>query len=323
MKKSKSKKKNLLKKKVSPIIKIFNKKRKPLLHTIEWLFILIAFFTVGFFIAYYQIYGTFLEKYAPTNKQMLIQNKEDEKKFIGEIVPETVDTTSWDTYRNQWYGFEVGHPDSWTNMQYKSAMEKSARYETIYKFRKNTEGEDDIFFGYDVVVYSIKKIHDIDKTNEIRKKDDSPEDISECSFSKEADSEEVSNQYQKVSIGDDNPCFEPAYFYSVSEGNYIYNIVPALKDDTEKFSNPEENVNKNLPEFKEAVDSFKLIPIVRPKPKPTITARRPISAKIVGGKLVCAIKNDKPHKSDNNKPGHLDLECCLDPDERPNPWCTY
>jgi hypothetical protein len=44
----------------------------------------------------------------------------------------------------------------------------------------------------------------------------------------------------------------------------------------------------------------------------------------VNGKLVCAKKNDKPRKSLNgNKRGHLDMECCLDPDETPNPWCTY
>jgi hypothetical protein len=39
--------------------------------------------------------------------------------------------------------------------------------------------------------------------------------------------------------------------------------------------------------------------------------------------MVCAKKNDKPGKSNKGKSKHLDMECCLDPDEYPNPWCYY
>lgn len=50
----------------------------------------------------------------------------------------------------------------------------------------------------------------------------------------------------------------------------------------------------------------------------------PVSAIRVNGKLVCAKKNDKPSVSKGNNHGiHWDKECCLDPDEWPNPWCTY
>jgi len=56
---------------------------------------------------------------------------------------------------------------------------------------------------------------------------------------------------------------------------------------------------------------------------PKITAPRPVAAKSVGGKLVCAKKTDHPGKSKTNKKKHLDMECCLDPDEYPNPWCYY
>jgi len=210
-------------------------------------------------------------------------------------------------------------------MQYKSATEKSARYETIYKFRKNGDGEGDTFSGYDVVIYSTKKVKNIDNTNEIRKKDEIPEDTSSCSFSEEVNLGEENLSFRKVSIGDGNPCYEPAYFYSISKGNYIYNIVPAVKEDAEKFSDPEQETAKLFPEYKEAVASFRFIPLVRSKSvfKPRITARKPVSAKVAGGKLVCANKNDHPHKSHQNNLGHLDLECCLDPDEKPNPWCTY
>lgn len=313
----------------SPIKHIFDPKNEPLLHTIEWVFVLLAFFIIGLSIIYYQSTVTLFDKISDKfleSKDVLIQTPEEEKMFTGEVVAEPIDTTSWDTYRNQWYGFEVGHPNSWTNMQYKSATEKSARYETIYKFRKDGNGGDDTFSGYDVVIYSTKKAQSIENTNEIRKKESSPEDISECSFSEEVGLGDENNQYQKVSVEKKNPCYEPAYFYTLSKGNYIYNIVPAVKEDTGQFSNPEKNADELFPEYKEAVASFKFISIARPRPKlkPRITARKPISAKISGGRLVCAKKNDHPSKSRNgNKKGHLDLECCLDPDETPNPWCTY
>ena len=54
-------------------------------------------------------------------------------------------------------------------------------------------------------------------------------------------------------------------------------------------------------------------------------ARIPGGAKLVNGKYVCAKKHGYVGKSKKNNKGylHLDLECCLDPDEYPNPWCTY
>lgn len=45
--------------------------------------------------------------------------------------------------------------------------------------------------------------------------------------------------------------------------------------------------------------------------------------KIKNGKLYCAKKNDKPHKSKTHKKKHLDMECCLDPDEIKNSNCNY
>ena len=44
---------------------------------------------------------------------------------------------------------------------------------------------------------------------------------------------------------------------------------------------------------------------------------------VVNGKRVCGYKNDHPQKSKKNSPGHIDAECCLDPDEIPNSLCYY
>lgn len=45
--------------------------------------------------------------------------------------------------------------------------------------------------------------------------------------------------------------------------------------------------------------------------------------KVVNGKNVCGKNNDHPRKSKSNPRGHIDSECCLDPDETPNSLCYY
>ena len=41
------------------------------------------------------------------------------------------------------------------------------------------------------------------------------------------------------------------------------------------------------------------------------------------GRMVCEKRKDKPGISTQDKPVHIDMECCLDPDEIPNPFCYY
>lgn len=62
-------------------------------------------------------------------------------------------------------------------------------------------------------------------------------------------------------------------------------------------------------------------PVVRNK---IITAPMPRSyEKDSLGRLVCGKRNDHPQKSDQGKGKHMDMECCMDPDEYPNPHCYY
>lgn len=307
------------------------KKNKQALHVIEWLFILMAFFVVGLLIAYQQTFNAFFDARGvdhSVNREALVQTPEEDKMFTGEVVPELIDTTDWDLYQNKWYGFEIKHSDKWkNNTQYRTATEKSARYETIYKFRKDEDDSNDVFEGFDVRIYPAKKVSGVENTNEIHKKEEVLEDQGECTVSAEEIKINDEISLQKISIGKDDPCFEPAYFHSIAKGDYIYNIVPAVGESGERFSEPEKETSRLFPEYKEAVASFNFIPIVRPKPKPDprIGVKKPLSAKLVNGRLVCAKKNDKPGKSKANNKGkiHLDLECCLDPDEIPNPWCYY
>jgi len=311
----------------------FIRKNEPLLHTIEWVFILLAFFAVGLPILYYQsagnLFGGGKLNYIG-NKETAAPSAEEAKSFIGETITEpVVDVTGWDTYRNQFYGFEIQHPKSWTNMQYRTSASKNSRYETVYKFRKDSSGENDPYVGFDVVIYPTRKAGSVEQTNDLQKKETAPDDMSSCQFSQEMTLGDDNNVFQKASVGKDNVCYDPAYFFSIKKDNYLYDIVPVAKDGAEASANPEQDVNKIFPEYKKVVASLKFIPLARPTGKtapsrPRVSAPRPLSAKVVGGRLVCAKKNDHPGKSTHgNKPGHMDMECCLDPDETPNPWCSY
>jgi hypothetical protein len=250
--------------------------------------------------------------------------------FVGETVLEPIDTTDWDTYQNKYYGFEIQHPDSWKGMSYKTASSKTALYDTVYKFRKSEEDTSSPYVGFDVVVYSVRKAPNPGGTDEIKKKDNILEDTDICQFSKNIILGDEGNDFQEISVKADNTCYEPTYFFSITKGNYLYNIIPVMKEGTAMPENPQVDVNHNFPEYRQVVTSFESIPIERAQTavkkapaKPRISAPRPVSAKVVNGQLVCAKKNDKPSKSNKNKPGHMDMECCLDPDETPNPWCTY
>lgn len=73
-------------------------------------------------------------------------------------------------------------------------------------------------------------------------------------------------------------------------------------------------------ETKKEVNDSK--PVIR---KPKITAPKPAAEtkRDALGRMICAKDNDKPSKSKKHKGINMDMECCLDPDEYPNPWCYY
>ena len=102
---------------------------------------------------------------------------------------------------------------------------------------------------------------------------------------------------------------------------------------------PEENLNKIYSLTGSYLKSFRLLnqnklQLLRsinytlkpapPKPRRP-KAKIPGGAIVVNGKYVCKKKHDYVGKSKKNNKGylHMDMECCLDPDEYPNPWCTY
>jgi hypothetical protein len=109
-------------------------------------------------------------------------------------------------------------------------------------------------------------------------------------------------------------------------------LFPFAKEDQYFTKNKNKNTDvTNVVQEKEFVEvvsqtpkKVTATPKANVKPKPKITAPKPATYKVDNaGRLVCGKKNDKPKKSSKNKKLHLDMECCLDPNEIPNPHCYY
>ena len=270
------------------------------------------------------------------------------------------DTSSWEVYANEWYGFEIRYPSDWE----KPVAQRPARgdkWEQSYIFQKKREPSaataDEqasqsplagAFMGFAVRVYSVAAVKELRHTNEFPIRKDIPQsEIMQCEVISGHLVENENFPAEEIHIPPADECYGPVYFFSLTRERYMYNIVPIPKEENQdsqgdkadsslrevsektdltKNTDPKNEVHRRFPEFPAAVKSFSLTEIKRPParpPAPRITAPMPVSYKRVNGKLVCAKKNDKPRKSKQGKGKHLDMECCLDPDEYPNPHCTY
>lgn len=242
-----------------------------------------------------------------------------------ETIQEKIDTSAWKDYQSNWYGFKIKYPQDWKAPVVQPNSKISSAVYRVFFATNNQENKN--FRGFDVAIYDIAKTKEFFQTDEFPElKDASLKDAESCKNIEGHMIETGDYPAEEIYIPQGDDCYDSVLFFSVVNGQYIYNMVPRLKDDAVMNGDLTVAVSDNLPEFFEVVSSFENINIVRPKPKPVapkITAPMPVSYKVVGGRLVCANKNDKPSKSDKGKGRHLDMECCLDPDEYPNPHCYY
>jgi hypothetical protein len=131
---------------------------------------------------------------------------------------------------------------------------------------------------------------------------------------------------EQIYISESDECYDPAYFYTLTRDDYIYNIIPVFLYEKEENVRSEDEIIEIFPEFISVSSTFQLINIERPKTRsaaPKISAPMPVWYDVVNSRLVCAKRNDRPGKSKRGVKKHLDMECCLDPDEYPNPHCYY
>lgn len=242
------------------------------------------------------------------------------------LVQSQFDTGSWILYQNTWYGFNLKYPNDWNDPIVRKNV-SGTLWEQQIQFRSKDANEKNPFEGFDMVIYDISRVKQIYNTEEYPKlKSEDLRSIEECKVIEGHLLETGNYAAEEVYIPANDACYNATLFFTNTKGNYVYNIVPRLKEGAGLAGDPADEIESHMPEFLVVASRLEFIDIVRPKPvvvKPKITAPKPVSYKTVNGKMVCEKKNDKPSKSDKNKRGHLDMECCLDPDEYPNSWCYY
>lgn len=259
-------------------------------------------------------------------KMGLINEVTFEEKNIEEIttIQEKMSADTWKDYQSAWYGFKIKYPDEWRSVVQPYSRLSKAIFRVSFLSNNQTDKN---FIGFDVAVYDINRTKEFFQTDEFPKlKESSLVENESCKNIEGHLLETGDYPAEEIYISREDDCYNAALFFTVVEGQYIYNMVPRMRDGVLTEEDPMVEISDTLPEFFVAISQFENIDIVRPKPKPVppkITAPKPASYKVINGRLVCAKNKDKPAKSDKNKKKHLDMECCLDPDEYPNPHCYY
>lgn len=250
-------------------------------------------------------------------------------------IQDRVDQSAWTTYRNAWYGFTIAHPAQWQARQVgKTADKNRAIYRVRFTPPATPLKEHDTTSatssspqnGFEVAVYDLRTTPQVTDTDEYpQAKTVSADQTATCQPLVGRLFETGDYPAEEFYVPFDDPCFDTALFYMLVDGQYMYTIVPFVDD--ANMGDPMVTVTDRVPEYFAAVSRFENVDIVRPKPKPVVPAvNAPMPAWYVhdaAGRKVCAKKNDKPGKSKTNKKKHMDMECCLDPDEYPNSHCYY
>jgi hypothetical protein len=266
---------------------------------------------------------------APTVVEEPLLSKEDAVqkviKDISEIQAKT-DTSAWTPYQNTWYGFTLKYPNTWLDPVVQKAP-IGAMWEQKIQFRTGQTEENNPFEGFDVVIYNVAKVREAFNTDEFPK-------IKSVELGAEADCATIEGHLletgdypaEEIYVPINDACYNAALYFSNTRDGYIYNITPKVKDGMGLAGDPAREIASHLPEFYSIASAWSLIDIRRPKPvppKPRIAAPMPYIFRVVNGRRVCSHKNDHPQKSNQHKGKHMDMECCLDPDEYPNPNCYY
>lgn len=276
----------------------------------------------------YQEFRIEKQKKVQIEKFVQIPEALAEKESYQEIknVQETTNIDNWKSYQSRWYGFELKYPETWA-IPVGQVTDQNSKWEYRYQFRKKDFSESSPFRGFDLVVYNLSKIKELSNTEEFPSiKNENLKAEGKCSNIQGHIIETGDYPAEEIYVGPNDDCYNSTLFFTLIKGNYIYNLVPVFKEGSMTSGDLNVEMIDNFPEFFSVASTLSMIDIVRPKPippKPKITAPLPVSFKIVDGKRVCAKKNDKPKKSKKTKKKHLDMECCLDPDEYPNPHCHY
>jgi len=323
----------------------------------EALVVAAAFFTVGAMALAAKQYSILKKSDSDNISQMIESTLTDYKTEAAVeeemLDPPAVDTEGWQIYSNRYYGFKLKYPPNWEKPT-AQAPSRGAKWQYRYLFRKSEveKDEENPYLGFDVVVYEAKKTKGTENTTEFLelKKEESKTDDACPSFENYL-FENQNFPAKEIYIPPKDDCYEAGFFYTLTRDEYIYNLIPIMKEGMEKPDNPKVEVIKNFPEFFGSAGSIGFVEIVKTVLKENLSSQHstkssgiacvkipahilanlknpplPPDGKMKDGKLICHVlaegRKDDPHKSKRNPKGQWG-GCCYDPDEVPNPRCCY
>jgi len=239
------------------------------------------------------------------------------------------DTVNWKTYQDSETKFSVKYPDRWDDPEVTSQGKSGTKYLRKISFDNGLESHDKSYKGFEVFVYDSEKFPSPVNTDSLIAKNSGTFQTDNCDKAEflEASIGEGGYPAQEVDIWNDNKCFQEAYFFSVTKGGYTYNIVPKIGN----IENPigggmKPGIISAFPKFFEITSTIVLPEeekkIVEEDDKPAVVKKAP-PRRVLKSMGSCRHKNDKPRKSKTKKHRHMDEDCCMDPDEWPNPRCQY
>lgn len=241
------------------------------------------------------------------------------------------DTLSWKTYQDKETGFSVKYPDYWPDPKVEKANGK-VKYLGKIAFNNGFEPNAKRYQGFEVYVYDTKKCSGLAESDNLAPRNPGTFKVNSCDKSEflEATLGEGAYPAQEVETISDDRCFVEAYFFSVNRGKYFYNVVPlASEADSPLGESKKIDVITNFPKFFEILSTF-VLPLeeVQAEEEKEIIQKSIVEKKIQPRRVLsnlgrCRHKNDHPRKSKTKKHRHMDEDCCMDPDEWPNPRCQY
>ena len=258
--------------------------------------------------------------------EILNSNKE---KINVELPIAKDDTLSWKTHKEDLTGFTVKYFNFWSDPVVKKPS-SDTKYLRKITFDNGLDPSDEKYKGFDVLIYDAKRYPGPVGTGSlVEKSTTSADDTCDKAEFDSATVGEEDYPAQEVNILSKNRCFQEAFFYSVTKGNYTYNIVPLIGPVSNPIADGKKaDVISAFPKFFEILSTITLPQIEVKEIEQRSAVRRAIYTpevkphRVLITKAMCAHKNDHPRKS-KTKGHHMDEDCCMDPDESPNPRCQY
>ena len=243
------------------------------------------------------------------------------------------DTLKWKTYQDELSGFSIKYPDYWGDGGQSDSGDKQQKYLKRILLDNGLDSHAEEYNGLVLFVYDAKKYPGPVGTDNLVVKNPATFAQENCDKAEfwQATLGEEGYPSQEVDVSRDDQCFSETYFFSLTRGDYTYNIVPLVGN----LSSPlgkgmKANIIARFPKFFEITST-----IVLPKAEEkevavpsSASVKKAVPPKTEPRRVLksmgrCRHKNDKPRKSKTKKHRHMDEDCCMDPDEWPNPRCQY